>query len=186
LVFNTFPLSFLEVLRHLDHPTLNSLSKDSFWKLRVISKNDNPINYIVISNNPTDDLVEKMWSGSEKVKTVLITNTNAEVSDKLNKATEVIRLGKEKVDLNSLSDFLFKRELMKVLVEGGPTLMGQFLKHDLLDEVFLTIAPKIIGNNRNTLTMVENELLSPEKVAEFRLLSNIAVEDEIYIRYKKK
>jgi len=154
--------------------------------LRVISKNDNPINYIVISNNPTDDLVEKMWSGSEKVKTVLITNTNAEVSDKLNKATEVIRLGKEKVDLNSLSDFLFKRELMKVLVEGGPTLMGQFLKHDLLDEVFLTIAPKIIGNNRNTLTMVENELLSPEKVAEFRLLSNIAVEDEIYIRYKKK
>lgn len=170
----------------IPHPTMQSLSKAAFWEARKKVGKNGPITYVVISNNPTEELCEKLLSNHENVKTLIITCEKIDISEKLENSTEIVRLGVEKVDLGLLSDFLFKRGNKHILVEGGPTLMGQFLKHDLVDEVFLTIAPKIVGNKNNTLTMVENELLSPERVAEFRLLSNLTFGDEIYLRYAKK
>ncbi|HEU4362998.1 MAG TPA: pyrimidine reductase family protein [Mycobacterium sp.] len=33
----------------------------------------------------------------------------------------------------------------RVLTEGGPTLLGSFIEHDLLDELCLTVAPYLVG-----------------------------------------
>lgn len=183
--------TYADVLIHgkntaLPHPTLNSLSKDAFWEWRKKNGNDRPITYLVISNNPSDDLISKLDSNHEKVKTMIVTAESAKVSNDLNHATEVVRLGKESVDLKKLSDFLFRRGHKRVLVEGGPTLMGKFMKYNLIDEVFLTIAPKIVGNNQNTLTMVEGELLLPEEVKKLEVMSVKNIESELYIRYKVK
>ena len=40
---------------------------------------------------------------------------------------------------------LAERGLTRVLCEGGPTLMGTFVEHGLLDELCLTTAPKLVG-----------------------------------------
>jgi riboflavin-specific deaminase-like protein len=182
--------TYADVLIHgkntaLPHPTLQSLSKQAFWDAREKTGKSSPILYIVISNNPTNELISKLHSEHEKVKTMIITNENVKISNELAKATEIVRLGTETVDLNKLSSFLSKHGHKRVLVEGGPTLMGQFVKHDLLDEVFWTVAPKIIGSHQNTLTMVEGELLPPEEVKKFKLLSVKQVGEELYLRYRK-
>ena len=85
-----------------------------------------------------------------------------------------------------LSSLLYQRKKKRILIEGGPVLMGQFFKSNLIDEVFLTLVPKVIGNNSNTLTMVEGNLLKSNEVKVLELISVRNVESELYLRYRVK
>jgi len=49
------------------------------------------------------------------------------------------------VDPAAVLGQLAQRGLHRVLCEGGPTLLGDFVEHDLLDELALTVAPKLVG-----------------------------------------
>lgn len=72
-----------------------------------------------------------------------------------------------------------------IFIDGGPTLLGSFFEKKLIDEVFLTIAPKIFGNKENAaITMVEGFLFPPNRVPKLKLLSSKIVENELFLRYK--
>jgi riboflavin biosynthesis pyrimidine reductase len=45
----------------------------------------------------------------------------------------------------SMVDFLYAQRLEVILAEGGPTLVGQLLEEDLIDELFLTTSPCLFG-----------------------------------------
>ena len=49
------------------------------------------------------------------------------------------------VDPAAVLRVLAGRGLPRVLCEGGPTLLGTFVEHDLLDELCLTSAPMLVG-----------------------------------------
>ena len=88
-------------------------------------------------------------------------------------------------DLKKLSRDLYKKGYKNVLVEGGPTLLGSFLREGLIDEVFLTIAPKIYGNEpEKTLTLVEGYLFPKNSTKKLQLISVKPVQDELFLRYK--
>lgn len=87
-------------------------------------------------------------------------------------------------DLNTLVQKFNKKGYQNVLVEGGPTLLGSLLKMNLMDEIFLTIAPKIFGSEKNqTLTLVEGVLFPADRIKRLKLISVIRVEDELFLRY---
>ncbi|MBI2984181.1 MAG: dihydrofolate reductase family protein [Candidatus Kerfeldbacteria bacterium] len=71
-----------------------------------------------------------------------------------------------------------------LLHEGGPTLFGQFLKERLIDELFLTIAPQIVGRSRDTrrLGLVEGAALAPETNSWWGVLSEKAAGSYRYFR----
>ena len=102
------------------------------------------------------------------------------------------RKGLEKVDakihsgsLTELAKNLFEAGYRNVLIEGGPTLLTSFLKEDLLDEIFLTIAPKIFGTKKDvTLNIVENYLFPKESIKKLKLLSIKNIDSELYLRYE--
>ncbi len=48
-------------------------------------------------------------------------------------------------NLHFLIDQISSRGITQLLVEGGPTVIGSFLKADLADELCIYIAPKILG-----------------------------------------
>lgn len=88
-------------------------------------------------------------------------------------------------DLAILAKKLHKAGFRNVLVEGGPTLLGSFLKENLIDEIFLTIAPKIFGNEpSSTLTLVEGYLFPKKAIKNISLLSVKKHHSEIYLRYR--
>ena len=81
--------------------------------------------------------------------------------------------------IRELKDQKFKH----VLIEGGPTLLGSFLKEFLIDEIFLTIAPKIYGSKpSSTITLVEGILLPPNKF-KLKLISVKKIKNELFLRY---
>lgn len=48
---------------------------------------------------------------------------------------------------HSLLDVLHAEGLQTILVEGGPTLLSQLLKERLINELFLTISPRLFGRS---------------------------------------
>ena len=73
-------------------------------------------------------------------------------------------------------------ELARHLVEGGGELNWGFVKEDLFDELFVTIAPALLGG-RDAPTLCEGEGLEMSRQRRLRLVSAEVVADEIYCRY---
>lgn len=167
-------------MRHLDR-----LGAPSFQDRRAAHGKTRDLLYIVISAHPDPDLAEFLGDPPRGVGTLLATTRSATVPQRLAQAVEVVRLGEDRVDLIAFSAYLHEGGYRHILVEGGPTLLAGFLAVALLDEIFVTIAPKIVGNRGGaTLTMVEGHLFPPEEVKKLRLLSVSEVEDEVYLRYR--
>lgn len=58
---------------------------------------------------------------------------------------EVVRAGRDRVDPAAVLAALAERGASVVLCEGGPSLNGQLVAADLVDEVCLTLAPGLVG-----------------------------------------
>jgi diaminohydroxyphosphoribosylaminopyrimidine deaminase/5-amino-6-(5-phosphoribosylamino)uracil reductase len=56
-----------------------------------------------------------------------------------------------RVDLWALGKALYERGCRRVLLEGGPTLAGAFLREGLVDEVVGYVAPKLLGAGKPAL-----------------------------------
>ena len=74
-----------------------------------------------------------------------------------------------------------------VLMEGGPTLFGEFVTCGLVDELFLTIAPQIAGRIRQNPrpAVVEAAEFTPATAPWLKLLSAKKAGDHLYLRYRK-
>lgn len=55
-------------------------------------------------------------------------------------------LKNQKIDLNYLTDELFKKGISSILVEAGGILNGAFLKENIVDKIYQFSAPKVLGD----------------------------------------
>ncbi len=69
----------------------------------------------------------------------------------------------------------------RLLLEGGPSVNHSFLEARLVDELFLTLAPKIVGGGLNSL--VEGGPL-PQHVTAPSLVSVYLYDSEVFLRYR--
>ena len=97
-------------------------------------------------------------------------------------ATEVWRLGRGSVDLRALLTQLAGRGIERLLVEGGGELNWGFFRDDLVDELYVTIVPTILGG-REAPTPCEGDGFPMADRKRLRLLASEAIEGEIFCRY---
>ena len=73
----------------------------------------------------------------------------------------------------------------RLLHEGGPTLFGQFLEAEAVDELFLTLSPQIAGRKGDTVRpgLVEGMEFMPDRAPGFQLLSVKQRAEHLYLRY---
>ncbi len=71
----------------------------------------------------------------------------AEDRERAAEVADVVLAGTDGVDLGRAIAALADRGARSVLVEGGPTLNGQFAAAGLLDEVCLTLSPRLAGGS---------------------------------------
>lgn len=64
---------------------------------------------------------------------------------------EVLPCGRGRVDLRRMLALFRARGVRWVLCEGGPTLAAQLVAQDLVDELFLTLAPWLLGSAERRL-----------------------------------
>ncbi len=95
-------------------------------------------------------------------------------------------VGETRVDVQELVKILHTHyEVRYLLVEGGGNLNFYLFDADMVDEVFLTLAPKVKGG-AHLPTMVDGAGLPRERVAEFDLISAYLEESELFLRYRRR
>jgi len=69
----------------------------------------------------------------------------------LGEVADVVVCGDDIVDTSYMLDALSDRGLVRVLCEGGPTLLDSLLVDNLVDELCLTLSPVIAGSGHRSL-----------------------------------
>jgi riboflavin biosynthesis pyrimidine reductase len=100
-------------------------------------------------------------------------------------AIEVVGTGAT-ISPRELSTFLRRFGGQVVLCEGGPHLLGDLVAADVVDELFLTIAPQVIGRAKGRLGLVEGIGLAPEDARWHDLVSVKRAEDHLFLRYRQR
>ncbi len=77
-----------------------------------------------------------------RAPTLIVTS---EASERTFARAEVLRCGKEEVDLGALLDRLGGRGIQTLLVEGGSTVIWSFLRAGLVDELKVFVGSLVLG-----------------------------------------
>lgn len=117
----------------------------------------------------------------EHAPTIIITTASADPDRvaEAKKYTNVIVAGKERVEPQQALAELAKLGHQVVLCEGGPTLLGEFVAHDRLDELLLSISPLMGGDNLPTAVTPDGS-----GVSAFELKSTLIENHTLFLRYE--
>ena len=95
---------------------------------------------------------------------------------------EVWKLGRARVELSKLLQRLGERRVERVLVEGGGELNWGFVRAGLVDELYVTVAPALLGG-REAPTLLGGDGFSMDEQVHLRLVEVDREGDELFCRY---
>jgi len=158
--------------------TIDTIHSKKFTAYRKTLKIKRPVCYAVITNSPDQSLYNKL-KNSYGFRPLIITKNQ----DVANKDVDIMPIN---ADISELFSELFHKGYKNIFIDGGPTLIGSLIENNLLDEIFLTISPKIFGTELGvTQTLVERKLFPANSIIPWRIKNLEQVNDEIFIRYAK-
>ena len=131
------------------------------------------------------DLTSRLFGDVGLARTILITTEQAP-QDRLQAAArvaDVVVAGKEDVGAAASINVLGQRGYRRILVEGGPNLLGQFTAADLVDELCLTISPVLEGGYSAARVTMAPHGDRPAKMAGLRLASVLEDDGFLLTRY---
>ncbi|KYK33214.1 MAG: hypothetical protein AYK22_01515 [Thermoplasmatales archaeon SG8-52-3] len=123
-------------------------------KEKYIDNPKQPIRIILDSNCRTP---EDALAVNNAAKTIIITSKKC--NKKYNDNVEIIECetdDENQIDLNYLLELLYNLKIKNLMVEGGSTIIWSFLNKRLVDDLYLYMAPIIIGG-ANTPTMADGK-----------------------------
>lgn len=98
--------------------------------------------------------------------------------------TQIRSFGARTLDIPALLKTLYDEfGIQRLNSLGGPLLNGTMLELGAIDELFLTLAPKI-QNGKDGVTLFEGTPLPPDRLVGASLLSLYRSGDELYLRYR--
>ena len=95
---------------------------------------------------------------------------------------DIWRLGGDTVDLPAVVTRLAAEGIQRLLVEGGAELNWAFLAADLFDELYITLAPVLLGG-ATAPTIIGGAGLSMDQQRRLRLIDLHREGDELYCHY---
>ncbi len=127
----------------------NTVLRDNPLLTVRYTKGKNPIR-IILDSKGTISKKSKILQTSNKIPTIIVVSKKITKSnfDKLHKfPVEVIIAGESSVNIKLLLKKLSDKKIKTVLVEGGGIVNWEFIKHNLFDELIITLSPFLIGGN---------------------------------------
>ena len=117
----------------------------------------------------------------EHPRPMIITSQRAadRAPDWMREAADVIPCGQDDVDLTAGVRLLADRGLPRMLCEGGPALFTDLLEADLVDDLILTIVPRLVGSSEHLATRPQG-FLPPRRM---RLVHAFVDDGTVLTRY---
>ena len=127
-----------------DNPRLLVRSADRRAERVARGQPPSPVKVTVTEQAKLDAGADFFICGDAEKLVYCASATAAEARDRLGSVATVIDAG-QPVELRWLSEDLCARGVRRLMVEGGGTVLTQFLTADLVDELQLVIAPFFVG-----------------------------------------
>lgn len=99
----------------------------------------------------------KIIRTSHKIPTIVAVSKKASKKNlaRLGKfPLDVVIAGKTRVDLKKLLQYLYKRNIKTILLEGGGTTNWDFVYQKMIDEIIVTVTPYLVGG-KDAKTLIE-------------------------------
>ena len=116
----------------------------------TLKEGKNPVRVVLDSRGRTPDDASVL---DGRARTIIVTS---EKCDREWEGAEVIRVGKERVDLPLLLEELSVMGIRTLLVEGGGEVLWSFFKQALVDRYSVFVGPLVLGG-RTSPTPVDGE-----------------------------
>ena len=127
----------------------NTVLRDNPLLTVRYTRGKNPIR-IILDSKGTISKKSKILQTSNKIPTIIAVSKKISKSnyDKLHKfPVDVIIAGENSVNIKLLLKKLYDKKINTILVEGGGTVNWEFIKHNLFDELIITLSPFLIGGH---------------------------------------
>ena len=165
----------------------NTVSRDDpLLTVRQV-KGKNPIR-IILDSKGTISNKSKILQSSNEIPTIIavskkITRKNLEKLQKF--PVEIISTGTDSVNLKHLLKKLVKKKIKILLVEGGGTVNWEFVKHELFDEIEITLSPFLIGGEDAISYLGGNGFRKISNSPNLKLKSTKRLKNHLVLHYKK-
>ena len=144
-------------------------------------KGRDPVRFIIDRKLklPKKDL--KFFKTPGDAETILITSIKKK---KINKKFSQIYIKDKKnnISIRKILKEIYKQNISSVLVEGGANLFSQFARTGLFDDLYLIVAPKIIGKGISSFKDFEINKLKKSK--KLHLQKKINSDSDLILYYK--
>jgi 5-amino-6-(5-phosphoribosylamino)uracil reductase len=104
--------------------------------------------------------------------------------ERLARSAEVLAWGGRRIALSRLMKELHERGIRTLLLEGGGNTNFEFFKQGLVDEIYLTLCPVIIGGKASP-TPVDGKGFSPKEFLRYLPVRFDRVGGEFFFRYRR-
>ncbi len=101
---------------------------------------------------------------------------------RLGAVAELAELGGERVAVEDLLAWLHKRGVQTLLCEGGGNLCAQLFAARAVDQLYVTLVPRILGGARAP-TLADGPGFAPDQIPDATLASLERDGNELYLRY---
>ena len=163
---------------------------DDYRRLRkALRKSVTPLN-VIVSGSGRIDLRLPVFR-SDRVRALVVTTTagaNRMCKRRTPGSLEIraIRRCRGMIPASSILDAVGRMNAgNRILIEGGPRLLGEFYARRLVDEQFLTLAPQIAGRDDGDgrLSLVMGQTFAPGSARWGRLTDVRRGSSHLYLRY---
>lgn len=149
---------------------------------------DNPVR-IVVDSRARTPIASRITNNDADTIIAVANNFKDDflISDRysvLEKRAEFFFSGSRRVDLKELMEFLYKKGIKTLMLEGGSTLNFSMIKEGLIDEIRICIAPMVVGGEKSkTLFDGEGFDLMDEAV-KLELTDSYTLDKDLILTYK--
>jgi len=140
-----------------------------------------PIRVILDSSGSTP--AEGPLFDTKIAETLILTSPSCPQSDAWKQAGVEVQEIPSTRDLTHVLELLGKRGILQVMVEGGATLQGSFLKQGLIDELVIYVGPCVLGDEGYPLFRGLS-IHSMEEAIPLKIIETKPIDDCIRIRYQ--
>lgn len=140
----------------------------------------NPLLNVIISRTMSFAFSDE-YLNEKRIRPIFLTGNNFSPND----FPFEIRVSAGDVTPEWIVATLQKLNVKTLLIEAGGDLNFQFLKSGLLDEMHVTLCPKIIGG-RNVPSLVDGDGFDRESLKKMKLLNVVQNGDELFLHYQVK
>ncbi len=153
-------------------------------KEKYVSNPRQPIRIVLDSQckTPMDSLVVNDWA-----KTILVIDEKIKCSKSFGDNVELLRCPLKEdglLDLSFVLTALYHKGIKTLLVEGGGTVIWQFLKQRFVDELWVYVGPMIIGGKKTPTLADGNGISTVDDLVKLKIKQVQKLGEGILIQYQ--